>query len=113
MCSIHSAQVIYFERNVGANGKHSYGSLQQLGASNLLDPVLASGTKQGYQFGCQPLEDPSAGFWSIARPVSPGQTGSRYFCASADGVIYVSLKDSNDFDGKINTPPKGWLKLGG
>lgn len=111
--TLTTAQAIYVETNVGDDGKRCYGTLQQLGAKNLIDPVLASGIKQGYKFNCQPLEDPSKGYWVIARPAIPGKTGERYFYADPSGALYFSLKDSDEFDRKTGAPPKGWQRIGG
>ncbi|NQV04581.1 MAG: hypothetical protein HQ532_03690, partial [Candidatus Omnitrophica bacterium] len=50
-----------------------------------IDSVLASGTKQGYNFTYALVDSES--FTFNAAPVSPGKTGSRYFFADEGGAI--------------------------
>lgn len=62
--------------------------------ADLIDPVLASGTKYGYTFtyivtSTDEKGQPSA-FEIYADPVQPGTTGNRYFYTDQSGVIRVS-----------------------
>lgn len=50
-----------------------------------IDSILASGTKQGYNFTYALVDSES--FTFNAAPVSPGKTGSRYFFADESGII--------------------------
>lgn len=53
----------------------------------LIDSQLASGTKNGYAFALTGVTgNPAATYQIIASPVSPNQTGVRYFCSFADAV---------------------------
>lgn len=57
----------------------------------LIDTQLASGTKSGYSFALTGASGtPNATYQLIASPISPNQTGVRYFCSFADAVIRVS-----------------------
>ncbi len=57
----------------------------------LIDTQLASGTKSGYQFSLTGVSgNPVATYTIIASPLVPNQTGVRYFCSFADGVVRYS-----------------------
>jgi type IV pilus assembly protein PilA len=57
----------------------------------LIDNVLAGGTKSGYAFTAVGAGGPPATTYaSKATPITPGQTGQRYFCSDQSGVIYYS-----------------------
>ena len=54
----------------------------------LIDTQLASGTKSGYSFTMSGATGtPNASYQIRADPLVPNQTGTRYFCSFADGVI--------------------------
>jgi len=63
-----------------------------LSNAGLIDDVLGSGTKNGYSFviSTGPSND---SFNIVAKPVTFGTTGNRYFCSDEDSVIYVSEVD--------------------
>jgi len=52
--------------------------------ANLIDSVLASGSKSGYTIATQGT---ATTFFAQANPTTPGTTGIRSFCAATDGVI--------------------------
>ena len=61
-------------------------------AGCMIDFVLASGTKSGYTLAATPVASSGnanyfATYTVTAAPVSPGQTGVRYFCSDQSGVI--------------------------
>jgi type IV pilus assembly protein PilA len=60
-------------------------------AADLIDSVLASGIKSGYRFTyAAGAVDPSGnvlGYTIAASPVTPGQTGQRYFFTDQSGTI--------------------------
>jgi len=59
-------------------------------SSCLIDTQLASGTKSGYSFTLSGTSGtPNATYQFRADPLSPNQTGTRYFCTFADAVIRV------------------------
>lgn len=54
----------------------------------LIDTVLASGQKDGYRFRLRGVTGtPASTYQFIALPRVPNQTGVRYFCSFADGVV--------------------------
>jgi type IV pilus assembly protein PilA len=58
--------------------------------SCFIDTQLASGTKSGYSFTLSGTSGtPNATYQMRADPLSPNQTGVRYFCSFADAVIRV------------------------
>jgi len=57
----------------------------------LIDTQLATGNKSGYQFSISGVTGAPAGTYTIiASPLVPNQTGVRYFCSFADGVVRYS-----------------------
>ena len=54
----------------------------------LIDTQLALGTKSGYTFALSGVTGTPAGAYQfVATPVVVNQTGVRYFCSFADGVV--------------------------
>jgi len=59
-------------------------------SSCLIDTALASGTKSGYSFVLSGTSGtPNSTYQFRADPLTPNQTGVRYFCSFADAVIRV------------------------
>jgi prepilin-type N-terminal cleavage/methylation domain-containing protein len=57
----------------------------------LIDTTLASGTKSGYTFAISGVSGtPAASYQFIATPISPNQSGTRYFCSFEDAVVRVN-----------------------
>ena len=67
-------------------------------AAGLVDDVLATSHKAGYNFGLQDCAGtPKSNYTSTAVPINVGATGTRSFCSATPGVInYAS-------DGQIAT----------
>jgi type IV pilus assembly protein PilA len=76
-------------------------SLAQLGGTScapptsasscLIDTQLASGAKSGYSFTISGVAGtPASTYQVIASPITPNQTGVRYFCSFADAVPRTS-----------------------
>jgi len=89
--TIHSSEGTY-QSTVGAG---NYGTLAQLGAQNLIDPVLTTGGKSGYNFAITPTDLVAgvspATFYATGVPQvtsGVGQTGTRRFGVSTDGVMH-------------------------
>ncbi len=62
-------------------------------AAGLIDDVLASGAKAGYTFAtgaCTKVGAVTTGFQYTGSPTVPNQSGTRYFCSDASGVIKYS-----------------------
>ena len=87
--TIQSCQLTY----QATTGRGDYGTLAQLRAEVLTDAVLGGGSKSGYNFAATPSA-PSirpAVFYATAAPITPagiGQTGTRRFGISEDGVLH-------------------------
>lgn len=89
MRTVSSAEATY----LNTAGAGSYGTIADLGSERLVDSVLASATKSGYTFtlgSAQITAGPPAQFWAYALPTTTsgvGQTGTRRFAISEDGVL--------------------------
>ena len=86
----HSAEATY-QATVG-NG--AFGTLAQLDTADLVDPVLGTGTKSGYNITIPTIVAPAAGvqaqFFAQADPqtdTGASQSGTRHFCVTEDGVM--------------------------
>ena len=98
MRTLHGAQMT-FQSSKG-NGNYAGGTLfadamTQLKDAGLIDAVLGSKTKSGYEFDGNAV-DATAGspatFLHYANPVTstgPTQTGTRRFCIETEGVVRV------------------------
>jgi hypothetical protein len=87
--TISTAQGIFREGDKDGNGALDYGTLAQLGETQLIDTELASGTKDGYVFATGPSASTSEFLWfAIANPEMPGVTGDRYFEMCTCGLIF-------------------------
>jgi type IV pilus assembly protein PilA len=61
------------------------------GGACLIDTQLATGTKSGYSFVMQGVTGtPASTYQIVASPITPNQTGVRYFCSFADAVVRVN-----------------------
>jgi prepilin-type N-terminal cleavage/methylation domain-containing protein len=89
MRTISSAEATY-QATAGAG---QYGSLADLMAKNNVDSVLGQAdttAKSGYLFTVNPVVGTPAQFWGFAMPATTsgiGQTGTRRFAISEDGVL--------------------------
>ena len=69
----------------------------------LIDTLLAAGRKSGYSFSLTGTSGtPNATYQLIAVPLTPNQTGVRYFCSFADAVVRVSGTAISTCDGTIS-----------
>jgi prepilin-type N-terminal cleavage/methylation domain-containing protein len=94
---LHGAQMSY--RNTQGSGNFA-ASVADLGAANLVDVHLGSGTKSGYEFVATANDatatDPAT-FSVSAVPTTPSgvtQTGMRNFCIRTEGVIWYEAAPS-------------------
>jgi prepilin-type N-terminal cleavage/methylation domain-containing protein len=89
MRTISSAEATY----LNTAGAGTYGTISMLGTERLVDSVLASAKKSGYDFTLDTAQisaGPPAQFWAYALPTTMsgvGQTGTRRFGISEDGVL--------------------------
>ena len=100
--SICTVQVTYdatynqgYAPSLSAMGPPPPGALATPTNAGLIDPVLASGIRNGYNFVYTPIDNAGTGkpdaFTINANPLSPGQTGERYFYADQTNVIRWAL----------------------
>jgi prepilin-type N-terminal cleavage/methylation domain-containing protein len=87
--TINSAEATY--QATAGNGL--FGTLANLQGQNLVDSVLGSGTKSGYSFAATPTAASvtPVQYYATAVPVTTagvGQTGTRRFGISEDGVLH-------------------------
>lgn len=75
--------------------------------ADLIDDVLALGSKHGYSFTYTPVDANGDGFVEAftlnANPLNPGFTGDRYFFTDQSGVIRADRNGPAD----VNDPPIG------
>ena len=88
--TIHSSEATY----QATNGQGNFGALVDLSTNNLIDAVLASSSKSGYNFAITPVPlvvgGTAASFHATAIPSVPAgvsQTGTRKFCVTETGVM--------------------------
>jgi len=109
--TINTAQVSYSSAYPGVGFA---GTLVALGGNSclppspssacLIDTQIASGTKSGYTFSLTGVAGtPAATYQVIASPTSPNQSGVRYFCSFADGVVRASQSAITACD--VSIPP--------
>ncbi len=86
----HSAEATY--QATAGNG--AFGTLAALDTADLVDPVLGTGVKSGYNFTIPTIVAPSTGvqaqFFAQADPQTDSgasQSGTRHFCVTEDGVM--------------------------
>jgi type IV pilus assembly protein PilA len=109
--TINSAQISY---NSAYPATGFAGTLAALGGASctppssasacLLDSQVASGTKNGYSFTLTGVTgSPAATYQVIGSPTVPNQTGVRYFCSFADGVVRAQISAITTCDNTV--PP--------
>jgi hypothetical protein len=92
--TINSAELVYY--TTAGNG--SYGTIANLQARQLIDTVLNSGVKSGFNFttGAAPAASTTVWVAAAAPVVSSGvtATGTREFCIDQTGVLGAKLAAS-------------------
>src|SRR3989449_9848582 len=85
LCTISSAEATYYS----TSGNGNYGTFGYLMTQSLVDSVLGSGQKSGYNFAVT-ITAPTTSFVGGAAPVTPTgvtATGTREFCIDETGVL--------------------------
>lgn len=108
--TIAKAQTLYREADMDGNGTLEYAPalscLVNTGPGrnqDLIDEVLASGTKSGYVFRLH--RTPDARFlWRASGVRIPGTTGDRYFGANMAGLIFFSTQGPVRFNPDGSSP---------
>ena len=89
-----------FSPDIPSLGPPLPGSQASASRADLVDPLLASQIKSGYSFVYTAIDTDGDGqvdaFTVNANPVSPGQTGDKYFYVDQKGVVRYSLSGPAD-----------------
>jgi len=99
VCTVQVAYDVTYNQgyapSLSALGPPPPGTMATPTNGDLIDPVLASGIRNGYSFVYTPIDSSGSGkpsaFTINANPLSPGQTGERYFYADQTNVIRWAL----------------------
>ncbi|MCL6565346.1 MAG: prepilin-type N-terminal cleavage/methylation domain-containing protein [Acidobacteriia bacterium] len=104
--TLNTAAVTYasqcggFPANLAALGPPASGGNPDCTRADLIDEVLASGSKSGYDFLYNAADANSDGnmdtYTINADPITPGTTGTRHFFTDQSGVIRQSLTGAAD-----------------
>ena len=89
--TLHSSEATY----QATSGQGNFGPLTEMRTVNLIDSVLAAGTKSGYNFNIVPVAlvvniSPSTFHATAVPTVTTGvsQTGTRRFAVTDDGIMH-------------------------
>ncbi len=85
--TISSAEAAYY------SNFQKYGTLEELAATNLVDPRLGSGAKNGYQFTVVLDEANPEGFEALGVPADYRNSGKRSFYV--DETFVIRAADNN------------------
>lgn len=97
--TINTSQTLFREGDKDRDGTLDYGTLEELSNTTLIDAVLGAGVKQGYVFAVRPSPLTPEFLWmAVANPVSPRETGDRYFVTNHSGVIYYTGEHGQAFE---------------
>jgi type II secretory pathway pseudopilin PulG len=96
--TLNTAQISYYSSYPTVGFAGTMGALAGTSCSPptaagacLIDTQLGSGSKSGYNFAFSGVSGtPASSYQAIASPLSPNQTGTRYFCSFADAVVRFS-----------------------
>jgi type IV pilus assembly protein PilA len=104
-CVVYGTNYGGFPPSIDALGGMGSGSAPSASSAQLIDSVLQSGRKSGYDFSYAPGDKDSSGnivgYSVTANPVTPGGTGVRYFFTDQTGVIRANTGAPAD----ANSPP--------
>jgi prepilin-type N-terminal cleavage/methylation domain-containing protein len=89
--TIVTAETMFNTKDAEKDGNLDYGMLSELLNTQLLDPVLGSGTKSGYLFQASYSFTTSEWLWyGVANPALPQESGDRYFATNLGGSIFYT-----------------------
>ncbi len=112
--TIHSSEAVY--QSTAGDGE--FGTLDDLSDQSLIDSVLASGTKSGYDFLCPAgnlTAGPPATFFATANPADVNlgtRTGNRSFTIAEDGILRGKVSDDPADTHANATTSATWPPLG-
>lgn len=90
LLALAAAQERFRTSDADRDGLADFGTLAELGQAELIDGVLAAGTKQGYAFALRvSASAPTARYLATAVPVNQ-DTGTLSFAMTQDGLVFSS-----------------------
>lgn len=110
--AIQTAQTMYQQSDKDQNLSFDFGSLLQLSTTTVLDTVLGTGRRTGYDFAVQASATTPEFLWfATANPSLPRNTGDRYFCTNHRGVLFYTLTHAIPMNNTTCDQPPGTLLL--
>jgi len=93
--AVLAAQIIYKDRDMDGDGRHSYARLlPRLGLMKLIDPEIAAGEKYGYRFE---FVNTNRNTWHMrATCMQPGKAGDNGYWVDDTGVIRICVDNFAD-----------------
>lgn len=94
--TIAAGQALFREADRDGDGLTDYGNLAELAAADVIDQILATGTKAGYRFETEPAIGDGSPDWrlmmyySVANPRKMDVTGNRAYASNYSGVIFYT-----------------------
>jgi hypothetical protein len=119
--TLSTAQTLFREADKESDGNFDYGTLAELGETDLVSQVLASGTKGGYLYAAGYGTSTSEFLWYATakpqpRPPTPWYQRpgpfDRYYATNHEGVIYWTTSGPIPVDPADCAIPPGPLPLG-
>lgn len=89
--TISNAQQMFRESDKENDNEFDFANLAELSNTTLIDSTLGSGTRTGYVFDTNAGTVNRSFLWfGLANPISPTDTGDRYFCTNQRGQIFYT-----------------------
>jgi type IV pilus assembly protein PilA len=108
--TIVTAETVFNQKDSEQDGNLDYGMLSELSNTQLVDPVLGSGTKSGYLFQVTYSTSTSEWlFFGMANPALPQQSGDRYFATNHGGGVFYTSAVSVALDANSCSLPNNGL----
>ncbi len=104
--TIGDAQTRFREGDKEKDGVCDFGTLEELRAADLVDPILGAGTKQGYTFEVAPSPvSPESLWFGVASPAHPVVADYYLFTNQSGTIFYTTTQIA--FDRVTCEPPAG------
>ncbi len=89
--TIVTAETMFNQKDSDKDANLDYGMLSELNSTQLIDPVLGSGTKAGYIYEASYSFTTSEWLWfGVANPALAQQSGDRYFATNHGGNVFYT-----------------------
>jgi hypothetical protein len=91
---ISDAQQQIKQNDKDGNGRYDYSDLKTLGVTGSINPSIATGRRNGYNFETAAgTKNPEKTWWAKASPREGSKTPFRFFFMNQSGLCYESKKD--------------------